>query len=374
MKKRSRKSLPDGFYEYAWQWVDKYYQPDCYMDIHPKHEITFTLPKCLQEDWADVFELESSMVTTYGAFITAIPRGRLIGDGSRCAVISQDNKLIHDISHSGESDPMQHWIFQKKRLPKKKFIKGNVAYIDTSPSWHNNYYHWMFDVTARFDLLERSGLDIDYYIINPRAYSFQFETLRQLGIPENKIIENHSKLHIRAEKLVLASQPTMLPEWACQYLNRVLKEQQSMEVNEEYKKVYISRSNAARRRVVNEEELIRVLKRKGFTVLVLEELDLMEQVKVFSSADIIISPHGAGLTNLLFVRQGTKLIELFSPAYVHPIYWLLSNRVGADYHYVIGEGVRLQKDLYKNWPTSGGDEDIRINIRKLIKVLRYAGY
>ncbi|MDR7240803.1 glycosyltransferase family 61 protein [Neobacillus drentensis] len=374
MKKRSRKNLPVGYYEYAWQWVDKFFNPDCYMDIHPKHEITFSLPKCLQEDWAEVFEFESSMVTTNGAFITAIPGGRLIGDGSQCAVISHDNKLIHDVSHSGQSDPIQHWIFQKKRLPKMKSIQGNVAYIDTIPSWHNNYYHWLFDVVARFDLLERSGLDIDYYIMNPRAYAFQFETLRQLGIPENKIIENHSRLHIQAEKLVLTSQPAMLPEWACQYLKRVLKEQQRIEVNKEYQKVYITRSNAARRRVVNEEELIQLLKRKGFTIVILEKLKLWEQIEVFSSADIIIGPHGAGLTNLLFVRPGTKMIELFSPAYVHPIYWVLSNRVGADYHYVIGEGARFQKDYYKNWPATGGNEDIRINIGKLVKILRHVGY
>lgn len=371
---KNNHTIPDGFYEYTWQWVNENFDPEHYKDIHPRHDTTFRLPKCLKEDEIELFEHLSPHVTSYGAFVTAIPGGRLVGDGTQFAVISQDHKLIHDVSRSGESEPGMHWIFQQEQLPKMNSIKGNAAFLDTIPSWHNNYYHWMFDVLAKFDLLKRSGFNIDYYILNPRKHPFQYETLQLLGIPEEKIIENYHGLHLQADQLVLASQPTMVPEWACHFLTKAIKDQCRMKQNPRYKYVYISRKNAAGRKVINETELIEILEKMGFTVIELEKLAVLEQASVFASAELIISPHGAGLSNLLFANKGTKLIELFSPAYVHPIYWLLSNRLNVDYHYCLGEGERLEKDLYKEWPSSGGNDDITININKLKKVLRRAGY
>ena len=65
-----------------------------------------------------------------------------------------------------------------------------------------------------------------------------------------------------------------------------------------------------------------------------------EQASVFASSEVIVAPHGSGLTNLLFCRPGSKVIELFSHTYVNPCYWVLSNSVGLDYYCLLGTGLR----------------------------------
>ena len=36
----------------------------------------------------------------------------------------------------------------------------------------------------------------------------------------------------------------------------------------------------------------------------------IDQVKIFNSAKLIVAMHGAGLTNLLFCKNKTKVIEI----------------------------------------------------------------
>jgi hypothetical protein len=367
LKHEPSHALPSGYYPSIWNWLEVYFRKEYYKDIHPKHEAVFAMPISLEEDEVNVFQLHSGPVTTPKAYIAALPNGRFYGDGRGGAVVSHDNKLIYDFSYNGEVNPESHWIFQEKSLPKASLIGKNAAYIHTIPFWHNNYYHWMFDVLARFDLFQRSGLTIDYYIINPRLHHFQYETLQLLGIPEDKIIENRENLHIQADRLLLASQPTMLPFWACQFLQTSLKRQNFIGT----KRIYITRSDAAYRKIKNEAEIVSVLKSLGFTVVSLRDLQVKDQIDLFSSAEVIVSPHGAGLTNLVFANPGTKVVELFSPWYVHPLYWILSNRMGLEYYYLIGDGPKMEENYYHNWPSYGGEEDIYIDVQKLEKLLRF---
>jgi hypothetical protein len=57
---------------------------------------------------------------------------------------------------------------------------------------------------------------------------------------------------------------------------------------------------------------IDVLKQKlnNVTCIMLEHMDIEEQIKHFYNADIIIAAHGAALSNLLFCRENTTMIEI----------------------------------------------------------------
>lgn len=78
-------------------------------------------------------------------------------------------------------------------------------------------------------------------------------------------------------------------------------------------KLYISRKDATARPLLNEGELEDALKRLGFEVVVLSELSPEKQIDIFSGADIIVAPHGAGLTSLFCCRAGTRVVEIFDP-------------------------------------------------------------
>jgi len=108
----------------------------------------------------------------------------------------------------------------------------------------------------------------------------------------------------------------------------------------------------------------------GFQSVTLESLSVSAQAELLSSAEVVISPHGGGLTNLAFCRSGTKVIELFAPRYVYPCYWFLSNLAGLEYAYLVGKtpGMGLNQLLYAD----ARREDMWIDgeeLRSLLSVL-----
>ncbi|NET60866.1 MAG: glycosyltransferase family 61 protein, partial [Symploca sp. SIO2E6] len=91
-----------------------------------------------------------------------------------------------------------------------------------------------------------------------------------------------------------------------------------------------------------------------------------------AQAQVVVAPHGSGLTNTVFCSPGTKVIEIFSPNYVYHCYWLLSNLVGLEYYYLLGEtlpGYILHQLIYPN----SRIEDIFVNLDELSKIMKFAG-
>jgi capsular polysaccharide biosynthesis protein len=78
------------------------------------------------------------------------------------------------------------------------------------------------------------------------------------------------------------------------------------------KKIYVSRSDAFRRKVLNEEELMRSLEKRGFQMVIPGKYNVADQSKLFEDAEIIIGPHGLGLVNMLFSNNLKTVIELFT--------------------------------------------------------------
>jgi capsular polysaccharide biosynthesis protein len=43
-------------------------------------------------------------------------------------------------------------------------------------------------------------------------------------------------------------------------------------------------------------------------------------ITLFNGAKFIVSPHGAGLANLVFCKVGAKVLEMLSPLYLNACY------------------------------------------------------
>jgi capsular polysaccharide biosynthesis protein len=74
--------------------------------------------------------------------------------------------------------------------------------------------------------------------------------------------------------------------------------------------VYVSRSKARGRRVINEEELARRLEKFDVKVIHAEDLTFRQQVELMQHTSLLISIHGAGLANMMFMPLGSKVLEL----------------------------------------------------------------
>ncbi|WP_293089547.1 tetratricopeptide repeat protein [Okeania sp. SIO3B5] len=314
------------------------------------------------------------------------------------AIINQENQLLAEVSREypgqlpgcDKYDINNHRFFTTEELPPLKQINGTVAVLSGLSG--NVYFHWMVDILPRIEILRRNGINfeqIDWFLINSTKQPFQKETLRILGIPEDKIIESDRHPYIQAKKLIVPSFSGHLAwaeRWALEFhrqvfLNRSLstvfkdgfkqKENQNNQVISYPERIYISRNKAKYRRVIHEEKVIDLLSQYGFITIELETLSVVEQASLFANAKVIVSPHGSGLTNIMFCTPETTVIELVSPNYIKHYYWAIAQQLGLKYYYLVGEEFSyypIRQIMYPNSLT----EDIIINLSKLEKMLSQA--
>lgn len=376
---------PKGFYESTQKWLATNEPPQnssqgSYQEIYPVHLIRRAKPGTLDKDvhWKFKIEYEREISSS---FIAVIPQGRVWVNKGKIvdytAVITADDCLLSELSIEFGRLPNNHSIFTEWKLPPVHTIKGTAAVLTSAKA--NIYFHWMTDLLPRIELLRRSGIaldSIDSFIVNSYNSPFQKETLTTLGIPPSKIVESSKNQHIKADKLVAPSLPSLPgnpPLWVCDFLREELLTTVQAETVlpnvDKPEHIYISRATASYRQVINEAEVADFLSQLGFQTVALESLTVAEQAALFHSAKVIVAPHGAGLTNTVFCQPGTKIIEFFSPKYVNVCYWALANQVNLDYYYLLGEGQSPPEGVD---PHLSG-EDIFVNVDSLSKVMKAAG-
>jgi len=101
-------------------------------------------------------------------------------------------------------------------------------------------------------------------------------------------------------------------------------------------RIYVTRGRAAKRRLVNEAEILPLLAQHGFRVVCMEELSLMEQVRLAAGSTAIAGLHGAGLTHMLWVPAGGRVLEIRAAGdRKNNCYYGLASDLGHSYHYVL---------------------------------------
>ena len=102
------------------------------------------------------------------------------------------------------------------------------------------------------------------------------------------------------------------------------------------KRVYITRRLAAKRRLVNENQIESLLHDHGFIIAELETLSIAEQVRLFAQAEIVVGPHGAGLTNMVWAPRDCKVMEIQHPDYINVMYYMVAEVLHQRYWSCLG--------------------------------------
>lgn len=103
-------------------------------------------------------------------------------------------------------------------------------------------------------------------------------------------------------------------------------------------RLYISRRLAGRRRIVNEEAILSVLSDHGFQTLLAEETPWQQQVKLAAEAEFLLSNHGAGLTNMMAMAAGTRVMEIREREdQRNNCFFALASTLGLDYYYLLAD-------------------------------------
>lgn len=210
--------------------------------------------------------------------------------------------------------------------------------------WSNNYFHWTLEYLPRLEGLkawENATGKKATILLGAKPKPWQTESIRKLGFQ----YERAECAYYVVEHMVL---PTTRREigrvnpGAVQWLRAA-----TAGIKDRYytsPKVYITRREARSRRIVNEEEVMDALLNQGYSVIMPEYLTWSEQVKHFKGSEVIISPHGAGLVNVVYAEH-PSIVEIFAPSYVNPCYYTLAGIMGWDYRCIVGES-RGVEDIY----------------------------
>jgi hypothetical protein len=345
---------PAGVYQTSADYVRATAHPAArYTPVYPNLISTLPLPRPIFEALT-VYSLcdevsekngDPCLVAQITHGVVEIPKGRLYTDNeATVAVMAADNKLIGDVSYQFKWGPLvspsENALFRQRYFVKPEKYSGVVFTLLTGGGGVDNYFHWIIDVLPRLHLLRQAGLfeKVDWFVVPNYKLSFQKETLDLLGIPPEKIIEGRDQLHLQADVLIASSHPRglkshILPDWLIQFYRNAFLPLPSGKKFSPY--VYVSRRDSRFRQVTNEEAVMDLLRPYGFEAYELSKLSFLEKKDLFASAKVIVSASGAGLTNMMFSRPGSTLIEFFPEGFVNTHYYNIAQTLGVGYYFLI---------------------------------------
>jgi len=304
------------------------------------------------------------------SFILTIPQGLVYGLNGD--IIFQD-KLVQDFVWQNCFVPKYLWsnILNKQKID----ISARVAVI--AQAGHTYYYHWLVEVLGRLALLEINNIEYDYIYVSSNK-KFMQQTLELWGIEPSKIIEASDDFILEADALIVPSLVAKtqtefgvarlthyVPEYILNYVKNKLiqgykKQKNSFDLNFS-KRVFISRKDAAARKMLNEQEVFNFFEKYGFQEYVLGEMSIIEQIALFEKAEMIIGSLGSGMTNVIFCNPEVKIFDIFQQRCDCTIYYMCQT-LGLEYYPIKTIGFIDAND---------GQYDAIVPLESLEQILQY---
>ena len=199
---------------------------------------------------------------------------------------------------------------------------------------HWAYQHWVTQCLPAIDWSLRQTRNKNTLLALPPLRPWQEDTLALLG-------------HGAVSRLVLhpEKQYKIPNSEYCEFLNgkasfgisRILMETSArilcniIKIPTEHRVIYVPCTNPHYGKLVNEPDLISLLRGLGVHILTREALTMGERISHFYNAEVVIGPHGEGLTDVLFCRPGTLIWELLPGHYMNACYNHLAQMAELEY-------------------------------------------
>jgi len=134
------------------------------------------------------------------------------------------------------------------------------------------------------------------------------------------------------------------------------------------RKIFVSRDDAPARRLSNAEEIFMAL--NGWEKVTLSAMSIHDQIKTFAEASHVISPHGAGLLNIVFSRPGTEVIEIAQKELLSKKpYPILSYIMNHKHTFFLAETVKLDNKKPAGVKRLKDYNNYNVDVKKLLEIL-----
>jgi capsular polysaccharide biosynthesis protein len=275
--------------------------------------------------------IKSDTYPDHEYFLYKIKNGRIHTDMNENVSIINKNNLISDSSFQQIEGVIKSKNYNSvliKGTPRlKKKFKGKIFNLTLGGSG-NNYFHFIFDLLPKIYLLKKKiPLESINYFYVPEIKDWQKKIYSLFCIEKAKLIDSKKFRHVEGDWVIAVSHPWYfkgyiqdetinIPEWIIKY-NRDYFLPLIKKFNNN-KKIFLDRSSSeyTHCQIKNNNEIIDLLTKKGFTSYKVEELNIEEQIFLFNEASIIVGAHGAAFTNIIFCKPETKIIEIIPES--HP--------------------------------------------------------
>lgn len=317
--------------------------------------------------------IDKSNVKKFSYKVIQINNGRAFTNFVENLAVISNNTIAKDFSFqqiNGHLNQSKNEVLLTGTPKFKKKFFGKILVLTQGASGHLNYAHWLFDIVPKLiiasQFYELNKIDFFYF---SKLNNFQKETLKLLKIDTAKFIDSNKFRHIEAEKLIAVTHPNYfkktiffahsnLPAWIIHSLKKILIKKKIKKIF--YKKIFIDRSDSTQKhcKLINNDEIINLLKKRGFKILQLSKINLIDQISIFKNCKKIIAPHGAGLANLVFCNKGTKVFEIIPTNIKNNEYRRISKINRLNHTFVYLKNIKNDKK-----------GDMFLNLKKLNKLI-----
>lgn len=246
--------------------------------------------------------------------------------------ISPESILIRFRNHQGEGDIPD--------IEKGIFLCG---------PWGYNYFHWLIEIIPKFWVCNQCPeYNMMPLIISKEVPTKFLDIIQTFDTQKRDIIFVDYGVRYRVHKLVIPSQffcsnvqKQIVSPLGVKYLKEKLRREETVGFRESGKRLYIQRRDPLYRKLLNEHEISALFERYDFKFIEPAQLSIPEQISLFSKAEILAGPHGAGWTNMIFTPPSAKGIMLLGDK-KSQLYSNIAQIIGLDLVHIHGECVREQ--------------------------------
>ncbi len=272
--------------------------------------------------------------------VVALSDARLCIGYQGFAVFDADDHFVNDVCWG---DGVLFALADRAKLPPVQTFDGTV--MPLCGVWGSEYFHWVLEMLPRLLLVLQAGYrleDVDLFLVD-RKLPHLMEFLEVLGIRLERVAEWRSMPHLKASKLLFTSSPVnydfgrplpsiLIEPWISQGLHRAY----ALTCDGKTKRrIYIDRENARYRKVANNAAVKALLERYGFESHCLESLSLQEKRALFSCAEMVVGPAGAGFSNLMLCNEGAKALILYQEDFATDSFWSICNNNGLVHFHLL---------------------------------------
>ena len=213
---------------------------------------------------------------------------------------------------------MDKKVFELGAFPDSEF-EGPVCVLGNVFS--RNFTHWHEEL-MKVAVIERAGIDCVYVV--SELPSFSMDLLSIMGIPGHRILEVSKPTRFRSAIFSTPVSYRNVSDYSpvLMDLRQGLLKGAGQAPDGLGSRLWLERGEQTRlgRKLVNEEEVYRLVERFGFERIDMAAWSVPHQIAIAEQMQLVGGLHGSQFVHTQLMAESSAVLECFSPLYLNPTY------------------------------------------------------